>query len=197
MEGSRSDEGSPFGEVTGVEDLIEAERDPTPPDPEDLTTEVLNQTRVESQESLERQLDLATHIDDVAMRNARTSVIVISIIASAAGIAKPSTLSGLSPEVSYTAATGIISLTICVFTGLGTVFSTDREFGVGDSFREEAQTQEYSENEWMLTLLDGYNEWTDSMNQELRRGNLFLVGSQFLLFFGIAVLLISALFLLL
>lgn len=195
--GSSSDSDELFHEVTEVEDLVaDATNRSDPPSADSLSTNALEHARTESENVIERQLTLADHIDDLAMRNARTAVIVISILASAAGIADSDTIGSLPQGVVWFAGAGVVLLASCVFAGLGTVFATDRQFGMGGTYRDEVREQKYSENEWLLVLLDGYDEWTNEMNTELAIGRRYLQRGQFLLFSGVLSLLLAMLALL-
>lgn len=127
--------------------------------------EALRVSREESRAVLDHRLSLLNDLDDKAMRTVRTAVILLGILASAAGIAGPEALAQLSTLVSIFLIAGMAGLFGTIFAGLGTYTSSDMEFGIGDVHRSDVRDFRYSEREYLELILYGYDDWIAEMRR--------------------------------
>lgn len=143
--------------------------------------EALRLTRKESRAVLDHQIATLNDLDDKAMRTVRTDVILLGILASAAGIAGPERLNQLDVVVQILslAAGGCLFLSAIVGTGVYAV--SDLSVGIGPSYRSEIRSQGYTEREWLEILLGDYDHWTNSMRQINENNAFYLTVTQALL----------------
>jgi hypothetical protein len=152
--------------------------------------EALQSTREESRAVLDQQVTALSTIDDIAMRNARTAIIVLGIVASVALAVAQQTAGGSIPALVLVVGTaGVVALLGAILFGIGTVSITTAEYGIGASYRAELREEDYTEREWLETLLAGYDEWTAAMDVTIVQNVQLLEVVQYLLLFGIALLL--------
>lgn len=127
--------------------------------------QALRVTREESRAVLDHQIAMLNDLDDKAMRTVRTAVLLLGILASAAGIAGPERLARLDflVQIFSIVAGGCLFLSAIVGTGVYVV--SDITFGIGPSYRDEVCRSEYSEREWLELLLNDYSRWTRAMRE--------------------------------
>ncbi|GAA0304136.1 hypothetical protein [Halarchaeum salinum] len=172
--------------------MSEDESDPETVDSEEPDIEALRLTLKESRRVMDHQIDLFDEIDDKAMRSVRTAVIVVGFIVSALGIAGPDAATNVGRYALSFGVLGVFSLLTTVFAGIGTYVVSDVPYGIGRSYREDVRDGGYTEKEWVEKLLDGYDEWTQELEEEENRNRRYLDVTQFSLFLGVALLAISS-----
>lgn len=142
----------------------------------------------ESRAVLGHQIEFLNQMDDAALRTARTSVIVIGIVVSAASVG-PENLNHDGSRVPLAvAALGILSLIGSIVFGVHTFRRSDATLGAGPDFTREVRTERYSRIEWYDLLLQGYDEWHEEMREELAENSRFLAAVQALMLLGVLLL---------
>lgn len=145
------------------------------------SVEALRDAKAESRATLDHRIALAHEIDDKATRLIRTNVVVLGIVVSAVGVAGPRTIATLDVYVVALSAVGGLGLLASIFVGVGLYTVSGTDFGVGASYRSDVRRGSYSEREWLLTILAGYDEWDEDMAALNRRKEWYLLASQVLL----------------
>lgn len=97
---------------------------------------------------------------------------------SAAGLAGPSAVASVGAWPLRLFAIGCVLLLVTIL--VGTVASTDSDVRLGPAaeFRSEARVGGYSETEWLVMLLDGYDERIEFTDDEVRANQLRLLVAQ-------------------
>lgn len=155
------------------------------------SVEALDIARKESRHVLDQQIALLYDIDDKAMRTVRTALLLIGILLSAAGILGREGLSGVETVTLGILGTSILCLLLVVIVGTATYSVTSVPFGVSSPYRDEVRTQGYDENEWLLEILDGYDEWTNELREENKENAFLLLVTQGTLLLALALLVIA------
>jgi hypothetical protein len=190
MEGDESDDSASV--ATCVEDLVPSEEADGVISPPDATNgRVLESLRDESREVLNLRIEMLNETDDKAARTVRTAVIVLSIIFSAAGIADPSDLQNLPDPVVWFSIAGIGCLFITVVAGVLNYSDSETKLGPDRDFRLEPRREAYSEREWNVLLLSGYDEWISTMESTYERNKLQLWWVQVLLILSLFLLMVA------
>ncbi|GGL25966.1 hypothetical protein GCM10009037_07000 [Halarchaeum grantii] len=153
--------------------------------------EALRLTLEESRQVMDHQIALFDEIDDKAMRSVRTAVIVVGFVVSAFGIAGPGAITQLGISALGFGVMGVLFLLVTIFAGIGTYTVSDIPYGIGPSYRDEVR-RGYSEREWIHELLEGYDEWSEYLEEEEARNRRYLDVTQFSLFTGSGMLSLSA-----
>lgn len=155
-------------------------------------TAALRATREEARTILDHEIRLLNDLDDKAMRTVRTAVVTLGALISAAGLGGPSAVASVGAWPLRLFALGCVCLLVTIL--VGTVASTDSDviLGPNEAFRSEAKVGGYSETEWLVTLLDGYDAWIAYADEVASRNELRLFVAQVALFgaflaFGAAV----------
>lgn len=154
-------------------------------------TAALRLTREESRAVLDHRLAELTDLDDKAMWTMRTAVILLGILASAAGIAGQTTVTSRSPATSASFGLGILGLFLTLIVGVGTYSVSITTPGVGGSHRREVRTASYTEQEWLETLLDAYDEWIAEMERSTDENARLVFWAQALLGLSLGLLFIA------
>lgn len=153
--------------------------------------EVLRATRLESRVALDHQIDELRETGQRAARTARTALIALGILVSTVGATGPDFVSGLGLLSLVSGIVGTASLLGSVFVGVGISSVSRGRFGIGDSYRREVFAHDFTEREWLRSLLAGYDEWTARMDSEIRRNKRYLLVAQGLLSTGIVCLVVA------
>lgn len=174
------------------------EDDITARDFEGSATKALVRTREESRAVLNLQIDELNSIDDKAMRTVRTSIITLSILVSAGGIAaSSSSLSALPDAAIISAAISGIVLLLAVFAGMVTYSASEVEYGISDTHRQELAESNWTSREWEAFLINEYEGWIGEMKSTNRTNERLLSGTMLLLAGGMLAIAISGAFILL
>lgn len=153
--------------------------------------EALRVTREESRAVLDHRLDSLNDLDDKAMWTMRTAVIVLGILASAAGIVGEATVTSLPPAASAALGLGIVGLFCTLIVGAGTYSVSKTTVGVGESHRREVRAEGYTEPEWLTVLLDEYDDWIREMEQSTEVNASLVFWSQALLALSLTLLFVA------
>ena len=151
--------------------------------------EALRVTREESRAVLDHQIATLNDLDDKAMRTVRTDVLLLGILASAAGIAGPERLTELDLTVQVISVAASACLFLSAIVGTGIYVVSDLTYGIGPSYRTEVREAGYSECEWLAVLLSDYDAWTRSMREINDNNAFFLTVTQSLLAAALVLLL--------
>lgn len=154
----------------------------------DVFARVIDESRV----TLQNQIEFSDELDDKAMRTTRTSVLLLGIVISALGVAQTNPLDNLPLETLGIAAIGMVFLFASALLGTGTYAVTDVPFGIGSNYRKDALTGNYSEKEWLVELLRGYNRWSRDIRLQNAHNTAYLSRVQILLVLGMSCLVIAA-----
>jgi len=179
-----------FGDTTEVEALLSEQRGPDMP-PSGTDDETLRLTRDEARSILDHRLEWLSETDDKAMRTVRTAVIVLSIIFSAAGIAGEEALNRI-PRIPFVLSSiGVVGLFLTIIYGIYTYSDSETVYGPEPALRREVLDYEYSERQWLVMLLNGYDEWIDVMERVNKRNAKHLSRVQYLLVLSLFFLLLA------
>lgn len=158
----------------------------------DSDVEALRIGRDEARRKLDHEIRLVYETDDTAQRIVRTSVIVLGIIVSVAGVIGPEGVRAIPVVPLVLAIVGSGCLLASVFTGIGVLVVSDFSFGVPSDLVTLPKTRRTSERTYLEILLDSYEQWTQQMvSVQEQNGDRLLISLAFL-FLGIAGLSIAA-----
>lgn len=138
----------------------------------------LRATRAEAREVLNYKLDVLDSLDDKATWTARTAVVVLGVLISAAGLSGPSAVSTVGPWALALGTVGVGLLLCSVLVGVAAATDSEVNPGPGRSFRREVREEHYDEAEWNATLLDGYDEWIDTADDVTATNRTKLLAAQ-------------------
>lgn len=180
--------------MTGEDSQDDAEKESVEDDISDI--ESLRLVREESQAALDRRIQMINESDDMAMRTARTGVVVIGILVTAIGVVGPDTVwdqfSWLSGIPGFL---GGVLLFFVVIRGMAMYSSSDIVLGVGHAHRSEVLDATYTEREWLEELLREYSEWHKELRTHHDNQQRALFWTQILFFTSLFLLIIAAVFL--
>lgn len=158
---------------------------------EQTAIEALRVTRKESRTVLDKQINLLNDIDDKAMRSVRTSVIFVGIVISAiqvsGGVEEVPPADSLVFKLS---AAGVGFLLISMISGIWTYSVSSANFGVSEDHRNDVLLG-YSEREWLIFVLNEYDEWIGEMEKTNTKNSVGLHTTLFSLISGLVCLLLS------
>lgn len=157
--------------------------------------EALRIAREESRAVLDHRVTDINAMDDAALRIGRVAVVVLGIILSGAGLIGTSRITSMPTGVLILFGSGIFILLLTLLVSILTYTDSELDVGIDSTWREEVREEGYSEEEWLSTLLEGYDEWIGVLQQEqsanryqLLVTQLLLVTALLLLFHGLAFL---------
>lgn len=128
----------------------------------DSDVAALRATREEARAILEYELRSLDELDDKAMRTVRTAMVVLGLVVSVPGVAGPTSVAKLPSWSLRSGALGVGLLVVTVLVGTVTATDTAVQPGPDAGFRRETRTQTYTEREWLLVVLAGYDEWIET-----------------------------------
>lgn len=153
--------------------------------------EALRNARKESRTVLDEQIRLLNDIDDKAMRSVRTAVVFLGIIISAIQVSGGvQNVPDPDTWVFRLSATGVGLLIISIVAGILTYSVSSPNFGVSEDHRKDVMLG-YTEREWLIFLLNEYDEWTDEMERTNVKNSIGLHTTLFSLTSGLVCLLLS------
>lgn len=161
------------------------------PRPTDSDIEALRSACEESRAVLDQEIAVLNDIDDAAVWTVRIAAILIGFVVSAASVASSQAVSPLSTTVRIVTGAGVVTLLLAIFAGIATYSISMPNPGIGHEYRAEVLNEAYTEREWRVLLLEGYQQWIAEMQQENRKHGLYLAVTQLLLLTG-AILLAAA-----
>lgn len=144
----------------------------------------------ESQRAFDKQVTLMEASDDKATRTARLSVLILGVVTSAIAVGGPRAFQTIHVLPALFSVTGVSFLLASTVVGLGTDTMTTYPIGIGPDHREDAKTQR--SDEWIATLLDEYDEWSEETGAVLEQNFAYLFFSQATLILGMLQLLAAA-----
>jgi hypothetical protein len=155
-------------------------------------TETLETALTESRRTFDKSVDRLEEIDDKAMRSVRTAVLLAGLVASAISLGGPDSMSELGLLPVITGAVGVISLGASIVVGIGVYAVTEYPYGVRNAHRASPGAGEHTYGEWLVTLLDAYDTWSDELQVETTRTIAYLEFIQFTLGLAVVTLLVSS-----
>ncbi|WP_144240092.1 hypothetical protein [Haladaptatus cibarius] len=155
-------------------------------------TDALEVALAESRRTFDKTVSRLEEIDDKAMRSVRTAVLLAGFVASAIGVGGPSSISDFGVFPVLLVAIGVICLIISIVLGIGTYTITQYPSGIGSSHRTDVITGGYNKKEWLVDMINEYDEWISEINTEIRRNGGYLDVVQISLAFAVVCLLISS-----
>lgn len=135
------------------------------PEDEPVSPEVLKEASRASREVLNHRINLVFQMDEIAMHTVRTSIILIGILVSAAGITGTEGIAGLSIHSVVAFGLGGFLLILTIFYGIAMLTISDYSFGISRYQRDRAREQQVTEIEWYRTMLGSYDEWIEDMRE--------------------------------
>lgn len=155
-------------------------------------TEALENAVEESRREYDKKVETMEEIDDKAMRSVRTAVILVGLVVSALSVSGPRAIVELSIPPILVGTLGVGSLTISIVSGIGTYTTSEYPSGVGSTHRADVITGGYARDEWVVSMLDDYDEWSAQIAEEIEANSEHLELVQLSLSFGLVSLLVSA-----
>lgn len=162
-----------------------------PGNPETSDIEAFESVVDESRAILDHQIAFLNQMDDAALRTVRTSVIVIGIVVSAAGLAPDASVGSINVVSFVLGVLGVISLLGSIILGVYTYRRSNATLGPSRDFADEVRNERYGRVEWYDLLLDGFDEWHTEMREELEENAEWLLIVQTALVVGIVFLALS------
>lgn len=161
--------------------------------PADISaTEALENAVEESRREYDKKVETMEEIDDKAMRSVRTAVILLGLVVSAVSVAGPGAVGEVAVLPVLVGALGVVALTVSIIYGIGTYSATQYPTGIGPMHRNDVITGGYSHDEWFLSMLDEYDDWSMEIADEVSKNLGYLEVVQFSLSVGVIALLVSA-----
>lgn len=158
---------------------------------EQTDIEALRIARKESRTVLDEQVSLLNDIDDKAMRSVRTAVIFVGIVISAIQVSGGvEAVPSADTWVFRFSAAGVGFLIVSMVSGILTYSVSSASFGVSRGHREDVMLG-YSEREWLIFVLNEYDEWTEEMETTNKKNSIGLHTTLFSLVSGLVCLLLS------
>jgi hypothetical protein len=166
------------------------ESDPIDQDEKELSdVEALRIAREESRAVLNHRVEDINAMDDAALRIGRVAVVVLGIILSGAGLIGTSRITSMPAGVLVLFGSGVLILLITLLVSILTYTDSELDVGIDSTWREEVREEGYNEKEWLVTLLEGYDEWIGVLQQEQSANRFQLLMTQLLLVTALLVLL--------
>ncbi|MFB6137656.1 MAG: hypothetical protein ABEJ42_04865 [Halobacteriaceae archaeon] len=94
-----------------------------------------------------------------------------------------------------TAGAASICLAVTIVWGIGAYSVSSFDYGIGPRYRTEFRRGYYSETEAKSVVLAGYDDWTDSMDEEIDNNERSLTVVQLSLFLSVLFFVETASFL--
>lgn len=174
----------------GSSSTATTDSDATDQDEKELSdVEALRITREESRAVLDHRVKDINAMDDTALRIGRVAVIVLGIILSGAGLIGTNRLTSMPTGVLMLFGFGVLLLLITLLISILTYTDSELDVGIDSTWREEVREEGYSEEEWLDTLLEGYDEWIGLLQQEQSANRFQLLITQLLLVTALLILL--------
>lgn len=139
----------------------------------------------EARRSYDKDIAVLNDIDEKAMRAGRTGLILIGVAVSALAVFGPDALIEASRTVFVFTALGIGLVFVSTIFALGTYTATEYPTGIGENHRESVLNDGYSEEEWLILLLNEYGKWTEEVNEEIEENAELLENTMVLQMFGL------------
>jgi hypothetical protein len=152
------------------------------------SVEALREARRESRAALDHRVRLLYEIDEQATRSVRTSVVTFGVLVSGVGVAGTTGYLHVSPVSVLLAVLGVLALFCSVFVGVGVVSISATDFGIDTPYRRDVRDGNYSERDWLLAVLRGYDEWDAELEAVNHRKESYLFVSQAFLLAALVLL---------
>lgn len=155
-------------------------------------TEALENAVEESRREYDKKVETMEEIDDKAMRSVRTAVILVGLVVSAVSVGGPGAIGEFAVLPILLGALGVVSLVVSILFGVGAYSTTEYPTGIDSEHRTDVITGGYNRDEWVVSMLDDYDEWSAKIAEEIEKNIRYLELVQFSLSFGVVSLLVSA-----
>ncbi|QZP36300.1 hypothetical protein [Halobaculum magnesiiphilum] len=148
--------------------------------------ETLRLLHTDARSVLDHQLAILGDIDDKAARTVRLTVLVLAAVISA-----PSVIDNPDQYVNQYTVWGGLSLVLSVVLGVITYSSSSPELGPGPSDIERVLDRRFIELEWLVIVLDNYEDWIDRTGRVNRVNGWLLALTQAALAVGLGLFVIG------
>ncbi|WP_135823280.1 hypothetical protein [Halorussus ruber] len=160
--------------------------------PDTSATEALENAVEESRREYDKKVETMEEIDDKAMRSVQTAVILVGLVVSAVSVGGPGAVGEATVLPVLFGALGVVALAVSIVFGIGVYSVTEYPTGISSVHRDEATTGGYTKDEWVVSVLDNYDEWSAIVAEEIERMATYFEFVQLFLSFGVVSLLVSA-----
>ena len=160
--------------------------------PDTSATEALEKAVEESRREYDKKVETMEEIDDKAMRSVRTAVILVGLVVSAVSVSGLGAVGQLSVLSILVGGPGVVALVVSIIFGIGVYSTTEYPTGIDSDHRADVIPGGYSREEWLVHLLDEYDQWSDKLADEISQNTRYFELVQVSLSLGILSLLASA-----
>ncbi|MBX0323865.1 hypothetical protein EGH21_12575 [Halomicroarcula sp. F13] len=140
-------------------------------------------THEEARTVLDHQISILNDIDNKATRTVRITAVILGIIVSA-----PSVIENPNTFVNPFTKWGIAGLVLSISLGMFTYSSSSPDLGPNSSDINRMLDNKYRDDEWLVILLDSYEDWIDRTQQVNQFNGIFLALSQLSLITSLSLL---------
>lgn len=153
--------------------------------------EALYLTREESRAVLDRKLAVLDDVDTKAMHTVRTAIVLLGVVASAAGISGSDGLAAFGLFPALVGGAGALSLLLSFVGGIVIYTVSGVPDGISRAHQNDVLERNFEESEWLCVLIGSYVEWIDGVARTNQRNARFLTAIQVLLALGLSLLVLS------
>lgn len=143
----------------------------------------LRVTHEEARTVLDHQISILNDIDNKATKTVRITAVILGIVVSA-----PSVIQNPLNFVNQFTKWGVVGLVLSICLGMFTYSSSSPDLGPNPADINRMLDNKYREDEWLVLLLDSYQDWIDRTQQVNRFNGVFLALSQLSLITSLALL---------
>jgi len=130
-------------------------------------------THEEARTVLDHQISILNDIDNKATRTVRITAVILGILVSA-----PSVIENPNTYVNPFTKWGVIGLVLSISLGMFTYSSSSPDLGPNSNDINRMLDEKYREDEWLVILLNSYEDWIDRTQQVNQFNGVFLVLTQ-------------------
>jgi len=143
----------------------------------------LRTTHEEARNVLDHQIDILNDIDSKATKTVRITAIILGLIVSA-----PSVIENPNGFVNPFTKWGVVGLVLSITLGMFTYSTSSPDLGPSPNDISRLLDNKYREDEWLVILLDSYEDWIDRTQRVNRFNGVFLALTQLSLITSLALL---------
>lgn len=140
-------------------------------------------THEEARTVLDHQINILNDIDNKATKTVRITAVILGIVVSA-----PSVIDNPNNFINPFSKWGVAGLILSIVLGMITYSSSSPDLGPNPSDINRMLDEKYREDEWLVILLDSYEDWIDRTQRVNRFNGVFLALSQLSLITSLALL---------
>ncbi|WP_155120766.1 hypothetical protein [Haloarcula sp. K1] len=140
-------------------------------------------THEEARAVLDHQISILNDIDNKATKTVRITAVILGIVVSA-----PSVIKNPTDFVNQFTKWGVVGLVLSIALGMITYSSSSPDLGPNSNDINRMLNKKYREDEWLVILLDSYEDWIDRTQRVNRFNGVFLALTQLSLITSLALL---------